>query len=133
MGVESFKTNCNYILKSPGKYFRSKEFAWVYLVYGGSYLAVNAMQSVFAAYKSKYKAQISWFCITGSNVFLGIAKDAAFAKYFGTKAASKIPALTYAIWLARDGAAMAFCITLPPIFGTLMADYLHLPERVCYY
>ena len=70
-----------------------------------------------------------WFLCTFTNCFLSVLKDRAFAKIFGTKAPGKMPLGTYGAWIARDGVAIAFNITFPPIFA-LSIEKMGLNENL---
>lgn len=110
-----FTTAFNFLkslVTTPHKFFTSKYFGWIYFVYGATYTANNTLDSLCKIYHLNEVAMKLIF-VTAVNMTTSIMKDAAFAKYFGTKPPSKIPFITYCIWFVRDMLSIAAAFVLP--------------------
>ncbi len=110
-----FTTAFNFVkslITSPRQFFTSKYFGWIYLVYGATYTANNTLDSLCKIYHLNETVMKLTF-VTAVNMTTSIMKDAAFAKYFGTKPPSKIPFITYCIWFVRDMLSIAAAFVLP--------------------
>lgn len=106
------KTYFTSLITTPHKFFLSKYFGWIYYVYFSTYTANNCIDSLCKIYKVNDVIP-KLFGVTAVNMFVSITKDAAFAKYFGTKPPSRIPLLTYMIWFVRDMLSIASAFILP--------------------
>eukprot|EP00461_Guttulinopsis_vulgaris_P000850 UN00850 len=67
---------------------------------------------------------ITWASTSAINSGICIAKDVAFAKEFRTAGtvAKRIGMDSLATWILRDGLAILFFVTLPPMIGKGMAE-----------
>lgn len=91
------------------------------LLYGGTYLAANALDTFNSATKGlpaqHTESNATKLCaVTSVNLCLSLYKDAAFAKNFGPPSALAIPLISYIPFVVRD------CITLSASF--------HLPGEI---
>ena len=76
--LTSVRYTCKEILFKPHIFFRRKEYKWILLVYGATYMAANSIDSLCKHYKmdvTRYKL----FGVTAVNMSLSILKDRAFA------------------------------------------------------
>eukprot|EP00466_Bigelowiella_natans_P011311 jgi/Bigna1/87280/estExt_fgenesh1_pg.C_180156 len=129
--VQSFMTSMKSFVTRPVSFVASPQFFWIWLVYGSTYFAANACQT-YCDRKKKDVALPKLMSTFVVNTTTCIAKDRAFAKMFGTKAAAPIPPMSYAIWLGRDILSMGVFFTLPPIAGKKIAEVTG-NERSGYY
>jgi hypothetical protein len=116
----SFTGSLKEMARAPLKAVRSPAFTWIWLVYGSTYVAANAVETICAKSGSS-PALAKWIATSSTNTVTCIAKDQAFAKMFGTKVASNVPPGAYAAWLGRDLISMGVFFTLPPIVGKQIA------------
>jgi len=113
---ESFLGTMKEVVTRPQVFFRSPAFAYIWLVYGSTYAAANACESVCAATNTN-PAFPKWLSTFVTNTGTCIVKDRAFAKMYGTSAPAAVPTGSYLSWLARDVISMGVVFTLPPIVG----------------
>lgn len=118
----SFASSLKSMVKSPIQFIKSPQFYWIWIVYGGTYVAVNLTSSA-CEYTRTDPALPKWAASFSFNTTSCIAKDRAFAVLFGTRAASSVPLGSYGAWLGRDFISMAFFFTLPPIVGKQLAQF----------
>mmetsp|Transcript_17126 Transcript_17126/g.32580 ORF Transcript_17126/g.32580 Transcript_17126/m.32580 type:complete len:260 (-) Transcript_17126:140-919(-) len=129
--LPSFVNSMKAMVARPVTFFTSPQFFWIWLVYGSTYAAANTCQTICDRRKQDVAIPklMSTFVV---NTTTCIAKDQAFAKMFGTKAAAAVPMQSYAIWLTRDILSMGVFFTLPPIAGKKIAEVTG-NERSGYY
>lgn len=127
------------IVRHPGRVFGSPALAMVVGVYGATYAAANMISTV-SEHRQVPKAQHTMINLGGTtavNMTSGVAKDAAFAKMFGSKLPSSpanpgmkdlavvakraIPRATYGLFAARDLLTVGAAFTVPPIVATAIA------------
>jgi hypothetical protein len=119
------------MVSHPINFLKSPQFYWIWLVYGGTYVAVNAADTWSKA-TNRDPAFPKWLASFVVNTSTCIGKDRAFAKMYGTSTPKSVPMGSYAAWLTRDMVSMAFFFTLPPIVGKKIAEYTG-NERNGYY
>ena len=116
------------IILKPANFFTSTPFLWMFFVYAATYTASNSFKSLTAAVElpAAMASSVVTLLTALVNTTCGIAKDAAYAKMFGTKSSKdgaqpKIPPLAYATWFLRDLTAFAFILSLPPIIAAQLS------------
>jgi hypothetical protein len=115
------------ILGHPYRFFANPAFRPMLLLYGGTYLAANAVDT-FHSFTEDLPAQhtesnITKLCaVTSVNLCLSLYKDAQFAKNFGPPSALAIPLISYIPFVIRD------CITLSASFYLPTKIAPSLPE-----
>jgi hypothetical protein len=127
----SFFATLGEAVRSPIKYVMSPQFRWIWLVYGGTYLAANVTDTACAA-AGVSPAMPKWLATSTVNTATCIGKDRAFAKLFGNTNAQSIPAAAYGAWLTRDLVSMGVFFTLPPIVAREVAKSTG-DEKTAYY
>jgi hypothetical protein len=116
----SFKGTMLEVAFKPATYFRSPTFAYIWLVYGSTYVAANVVDTICAR-KKMDPGLPKWAATSTVNTSTCIAKDRAFAKLFGASVPVGVPMGSYAAWLGRDVISMGVIFTLPPILGKKVA------------
>ncbi|KAK6333907.1 hypothetical protein TWF730_004088 [Orbilia blumenaviensis] len=126
--VESIKHSMTELVTKPQKFFLSKTFGLVAMVYAGTYLVANTTDT-FLSYKkgnediTKVTAGTAKFAGTSStNILLTLVKDRTFARMFGTGASKPIPLPTYALFCARDCLTILFSFNVPPALSKVLPD-----------
>lgn len=117
----SVKDSLKFMIRSPIKFVASREFLWIFFVYGSTYMAANSIDSLC---KIQHQSDVipKLVGVTGVNMFASILKDRAFASYYGRKVTNKVGAISIVIWLLRDVISMAGAFVLPPrMAGMLQA------------
>jgi hypothetical protein len=113
---ESFMGTMKEVVMRPATYFRSPTFAYIWLVYGSTYMAANYVDTACARKKID-PGLPKWVATSTVNTSTCIAKDRAFAKLFGATLPVGVPTGSYLAWLSRDVISMGVVFTLPPIVG----------------
>lgn len=127
--MSSIKGSVLKMLTQPHVFFTSKPFALILMVYGGTYLSANFLDTFKSTTKgeaaSKTTSGAAKFVATSSaNLSLTMIKDSQFTKMFGTATARPVPPTTYALFAIRDSMTIFASFNLPPI----IAPNIPLPE-----
>ncbi len=110
--MQSVKKSMKFLIFSPLKYVRSKEFLWIFGVYGPTYMCANSIDSVC---KITHTNDIipKLIGVTAVNMTMSILKDRAFAYYFGSSNKGKVTVVSMGLWLLRDVLTMAGAFVIP--------------------
>lgn len=127
----SFFKSLREMATHPTNFVKSPQFYWIWLVYGGTYTAVNCAESWSKA-TNRDPAFPKWLASFVVNTSTCIGKDRAFAKMFGTSTPKVTPLGSYGAWLTRDLVSMAVFFTLPPIVGKQISQYTGSEESGYY-
>lgn len=100
----------------PITYVTGPQFLYVLLIYGGTYVTANVVETACSMTK-KDPAAIKWAATSTVNTTTCIVKDTAFARMFGASVPTNVPKGAYAAWLSRDFISMGVFFTLPPLVG----------------
>lgn len=120
--MDSFKASFKQLVLRPDRFFISKPFRLVFLLYTSTYLAANSLDTFKSTIHNRpataTSSGFSKFAATSTaNLSLSIYKDSQFTKMFGTVAKSPIPPLSYALFLARDSLTVFASFNLPPLIA----------------
>lgn len=123
--MTSIKGSVLKMLTRPHVFFTGKPFALILMVYGGTYLSANFLDTFKSTVKnqpaSKTTSGPSKFVATSaSNVGLTMIKDSQFTKMFGTVSARPVPPATYTLFAIRDAMTIFASFNLPPILAPNM-------------
>mmetsp|Transcript_1300 Transcript_1300/g.3828 ORF Transcript_1300/g.3828 Transcript_1300/m.3828 type:complete len:269 (+) Transcript_1300:1211-2017(+) len=130
---ESFFGSLREYGSRPIQYLRGPQFAYIWLIYGGTYIAANGVETFCAAGKMD-PALPKWVATSTTNTVTCIVKDRAFAQMFGSSVPTNVPLTAYAAWLSRDFVSMGVFFTAPPIVGKYLArEYMDGDEDRGYY
>ena len=110
------------LFTSPHKFIFSKYFAWIFNVYGCTYIANNTIDSICKIYHINDVVP-KLVGVTAVNMITSISKDAAYARYFGTKAPGKVPTSSLFIWFIRDVLSIAAAFIIPERLSKYMQNY----------
>lgn len=116
---ECIKQSVNTLVKTPGKFFRSPTFRWIWVVYGGTYIAANLTEAVCV------RNDVDWFFpkfVTSSaaNIGLSVTKDRAFSRLFGVSAPRPVPYASVGLFGLRDCMTVGGSFNLPIIVSSQM-------------
>ncbi|PFH60051.1 hypothetical protein XA68_11535 [Ophiocordyceps unilateralis] len=116
--------------RRPRTLLFSKPSALIFLVYGGTYLTANALDTVNSAFvrpelppSAVSSGPAKFAASSAANVGLCLVKDRAFVKLFASPAAARpgpVPLPCYALFTLRDCITIFASFNLPP----LLAPYL---------
>ena len=105
--MESIKASVSQLLLRPHKYIASKPFGLILMVYGGTYLSANFLDTYKSTTRSRPASRTSAgfdkFAATSvANVGLTMVKDSQFTKMYGTASARAVPPVTFLLYALRD-------------------------------
>lgn len=106
------------LLRNPLAFSMSFQARWIIAVYGTTYATSNAVDSACAFYKRRSELP-KLVGTTTLNSGMSLAKDAAFAKAFGTQTARTVPPASFALFLLRDVLTMGCAFVLPAPLAAL--------------
>jgi len=124
---QSLITSLSNLVLRPHTLLFSKPFALIFMVYSGTYLTANTLDTVSSTLSKRpaetTTAGVPKFVATSAvNMSLGLVKDSQFAKMFGTRGSVKraIPPATYALFALRDSMTIFASFNLPPLIAPLL-------------
>jgi hypothetical protein len=109
---QSFFGTLKHAVRNPLVFLRSREFLWIFAVYGSTYMAANSIDSVCKITQTNDVIP-KLIGVTAVNMTASILKDRAFAYYFGKKVTNRVGLISYAFWLLRDVMTMAAAFVIP--------------------
>lgn len=99
-------------LARPVAFVRQPAFLAVYAVYCGTYGMANGVTSVCEHLDTSPRMPKLWLTF-GANTVLGILKDRAFARWYGTKTPGSLPAASWGLFFGRDILTIGAGFVLP--------------------
>ena len=118
--TSAMRSNAARLVLTPLAFLTSIEYLWVWGVYSATYLAANTIDTI-ATHTKQPVALPKFIGTTAANMGSCVAKDAAFARMFGSKAASSVPLVSLGCFAMRDAATVFASFLLPP----QLSDLLH--------
>lgn len=120
--MASLRASASTLLSRPHRFLTGKPFALIIMVYGGTYLTANLLDTFKSTTKdrpasSKSNGVSKFFATSAANLSLGLYKDTQFTKMFGTVAARPIPGASYALFAVRDCLTIFASFNLPPLIA----------------
>ncbi|EFX05319.1 hypothetical protein CMQ_3388 [Grosmannia clavigera kw1407] len=130
----SLRASLGLLLRHPGQMLLARPCRLIALLYGGTYLTVNLLDTATATATgrpaSHVTAGVAKFAASSSaNVSLTMYKDAVFVRLFGPPGAAPraIPMASYALFAARDSLTTFASFILPARLGPVFSRHL-LPD-----
>jgi len=119
-GVESLWTGIingvKTMIISPLYFLRQPSFIFIFGVYSGTYIVANSIEAICErSKKSSFYPKFIGSSI--ANVTLSVLKDKAFASMFGKGPPRPLPALSYALFAARDSSTILASFSLPGLIS----------------
>lgn len=123
----SIKSSFRSLLLRPQSILFSKPCALIFMLYGGTYLTANTIDTVTSTVRDRPATHVTsgtpkFFASSAANVGMCIYKDQVFVRMFGPPGVvpRPVPMASYALFAARD------CMTIFASFNvpTLLAPYL---------
>ncbi|KAK0775566.1 hypothetical protein LTR38_015809 [Friedmanniomyces endolithicus] len=123
--MDSLRASFSTLLLRPHRFLTSKPFALILMLYTGTYLAANTLDTFKSTTNNKAAPSTTSgatkFAATSvANLSLCLYKDSQFTKMFGTVSARPVPSVTYALFAARDCLTIFASFNLPPILAPKM-------------
>ncbi|KAK1771605.1 hypothetical protein QBC33DRAFT_524173 [Phialemonium atrogriseum] len=119
------------LLRRPHTLIFSRPFALIVMVYGGTYLTANTLDTAISTTQSRPATHVStgtakFLGPTAANVGLGIYKDQVFVRLFGPAGAVPRPVSlpSYLLFTLRDCLTIFASFNVPPLLGPMLTDRL---------
>ncbi|KAG9779478.1 nucleic acid-binding protein, partial [Aureobasidium melanogenum] len=111
----------------PHHFLFSKPFALIFMLYGGTYITANTLDTCASTIKGKSASTTTsgpakFLATSSANLSLCLYKDSRFAKLFGVATSSPrhIPGPSYALFAVRDCLTVFASFNVPPLIAPLL-------------
>lgn len=120
--MTSIKNSMAKLFLRPHLYLTSKPFALIVMVYGGTYLSANFLDTFKSTTRSRPASHVThgpakFAATSAANLSLTMIKDSQFTKMFGTVSNRPVPPVTYALFALRDAMTIFASFNLPPMIA----------------
>lgn len=122
----SLKSSLTSLLLRPHTIVFSKPFALICMLYGGTYLTANTLDTLTSTTQNKPASHITsgtskFAASSTANVGLCLFKDQAFARMFGTGGPPRsVPGPSYLLFTIRDCLTIFASFNVPPLLGPVL-------------
>lgn len=120
----SILTSLRNLVLRPQSLLFSKPFALICMVYGGTYLSANALDTITSTIKNKPATLVTSgpmkFAVPSiANIGLCLFKDQAFVRMFGPQGGPARPVgpASFALFAIRDSMTIFASFNIPPLLG----------------
>jgi hypothetical protein len=123
----SLKTSLMNFLLRPHNLIFSKPFGLIWMLYGGTYLTANTLDTLTSTVQNKSAALVTsgtakFAASSTANIGLCLFKDQAFARLFGPGGPPRpVPLPSYALFTLRDCMTIFASFNLPPLLGPIIS------------
>ncbi|CAK4033403.1 hypothetical protein AC578_10119 [Lecanosticta acicola] len=123
--MTSIKASVQRLVFQPHLFFTGKPFALILMVYGGTYLSANFLDTFKSTIQAKPAATTTsgtakFAATSAANLSLTMFKDSHFTKMFGTVSARPVPPATYLLFAIRDSMTIFASFNLPPMVAPIL-------------
>ncbi|KAF5123445.1 putative membrane protein [Metarhizium anisopliae] len=124
--LDSIRSSVRNFILRPGPALFSRPCALIFILYGGTYLTANALDTATSTATNKPATAISsgagkFAASSAANVGLCMYKDRSFVRMFGPVGAPRaVPLPSYALFTLRDCLTIFASFNIPP----LLAPYI---------
>lgn len=121
--MTSIKTSLTHLLLKPHQFLTSKPFALILMVYGGTYLSANCLDTFKSTTRNQSASQTTsgpakFITTSAANISLTMIKDSQYTKMFGAATTARpVPPLTFALFALRDSMTVFASFNLPPVLA----------------
>ncbi|KAI0537435.1 hypothetical protein GGR58DRAFT_349780 [Xylaria digitata] len=133
--TESLKASLRTLLTRPHTMLFSRPVALIFMLYGGTYLTANTLDTASSTVRSKPATYVSsgtdkFAVSSAANVGLCIYKDQVYVKLFGPRGPPRpVPLPTYALFTLRDCLTIFASFNVPPLLGPVVSEGLSAEMR----
>ncbi|OIW32554.1 hypothetical protein CONLIGDRAFT_571932 [Coniochaeta ligniaria NRRL 30616] len=127
----SLKSSFRQLLLRPHSILFSKSFALIFMVYGGTYLTANTLDTTISTVQNRSPTHVTagtgkFFASSAANIGLCIYKDNVFVRLFGPPGAlpRSVPLTSLALFAARDCMTIFASFNVPPLLGPALTRRL---------
>ena len=127
---ESLKESTKNLFLRPNKFLLSKPFGLIVLLYGGTYLTANTLDTATSTIQNKpaslvTKGPSKFFASSAANISLTLYKDRTYVKLFGSGGPPRpVPFPCYILFAARDCLTICASFNVAPVLGPLINQNL---------
>ncbi|CAD6504678.1 BgTH12-00184 [Blumeria graminis f. sp. triticale] len=126
------------LLRRPHHIIFSKPFFLVTLLYGGTYLTANTIDTLSSLTQNKPASHVTsgpskFIASSTTNIGICLIKDASFAQLFGPSGPPRtVPLPSFALFTLRDCLTIFASFNAPPLLGPIISSHLscELQQRV---
>jgi len=129
--VDSLKTSLRTLFLRPHRIVFSKPFALIFMLYGGTYLTANALDTATSTVRNQPATHVTsgtakFAASSAANVGLCIYKDQVFVRMFGPRGVvpRPVPLPSYALFTVRDCLTIFASFNVPPLLGPYLTARL---------
>ncbi|KAK3339159.1 hypothetical protein B0H65DRAFT_433039 [Neurospora tetraspora] len=130
--LTSLRRSLRSLLLSPRSTILSKPFGLIFLLYGGTYLTANTLDTTVTTVKNNpnpahvTSGSSKFFASSAANIGLCIYKDQVFVRLFGPPGAVPRPVglPSYLLFAARDCMTIFASFNVPPLLGPVLTERL---------
>jgi hypothetical protein len=122
--AESIKASLKNLLLRPQSLIFSKQFALIFMLYGGTYLTANTLDTATSTVQNRPATHVThgttkFVASSAANVGLCIYKDQVFVRMFGPPGVipRAVPLASYALFTLRDCMTIFASFNVPPLLG----------------
>ena len=126
----SLKNSVTSFILRPHSLLFSKPFALICMLYGGTYLTANTLDTITSTVKNKPATHVTsgtakFAASSTANIGLCLFKDQAFAKAFGPGGPPRpVPLPSYALFTLRDCMTIFASFNVPPLLGPVISNHM---------
>ncbi|KUI53846.1 hypothetical protein VP1G_01198 [Cytospora mali] len=129
--MTSVKNSLRNLLLRPHTMVFSRPVALIFMVYGGTYLTANVLDTTTSTVQNKPSTLVThgtakFASSSAANIGLGIYKDQVYARLFGPvgKAVRAVPASSYVLFTLRDCMTIFASFNLPMMLGPQVGEMM---------
>lgn len=127
----SLRSSFRQLLFRPQAVLFSKPFALIFMLYGGTYLTANALDTTMSTVHDHPPTDVTsgtgkFFASSAANIGLCIYKDNVFVRLFGPPGAlpRSVPFTSLALFAVRDCMTIFASFNVPPLLGPVLTRRL---------
>jgi hypothetical protein len=127
---DSLRQSVKSLLLRPHNLIFSKPFALICMLYGGTYLTANSLDTFTSMAQNKPATHVTagtmkFAASSSANIGLCLFKDQAFARMFGPGGPPRpVPLPSYALFTLRDCLTIFASFNIPPLLGPVLNNNL---------
>lgn len=126
----ALKSSLKTLLLRPHSLLFSKPVALIFMVYGGTYLTANTLDTATSTLHNKPATHVTagslkFVSSSAANVGLCIFKDQTYVKLFGPSGPPRpVPLPSYVLFTVRDCMTIFASFNIPPLLGPVLSNHI---------
>ncbi|KAK6189339.1 Vacuolar protein-sorting-associated protein 36 [Pestalotiopsis sp. IQ-011] len=128
--ANALKSSLSTFLRRPHALLFSKPVALIFMVYGGTYLTANTLDTATSTVRGRDAGEVSagtlkFAASSAANVGICIYKDQVYVKLFGPAGPPRPVGLpSYVLFTVRDCMTIFASFNVPPLLGPVLSERL---------